>query len=602
MMGLRSVTYWLVTLVFVGVNAADAAAIDLVAGTEEYDWSGKVAVWHDQTGLATLDDARQATYRPLPGDVNLGFQDGAFWFSGTLRNLDNPQSDWVWHIEYALLDWVDLYLVDDATGIAEHHRSGDHLPFSERLFDHRHFTMPVALPAGQSRQYFLRIQSSSSMQVPARIVTPAQFAENNYRSQLGFGVLYGTFFALIAYNLILYLSMRDLTFLYYVAYVTTFVLFQAVLNGFTFQYLWPNYPGWANTAVTFLMPLIFVAMVQFCRSFLELKRFAPRLDATFLTLMSVFLMLTTLSFFVDYRLMVRVETGLVFVFVTCIIVATIVTIAKGYRPARYLALAWAVLVIGIVLYASVSFGVLEKSFITEFGYQIGSAAEMILLSFALAYRINLLREENVRITAEANQLLEQRVAERTEELNDALQELGEANRTLEAASLRDGLTGAHNRRYLDRALEQLWEQAYEAEQWLGLIVIDLDHFKAVNDERGHLAGDDCLKTLVAAIHSTLGNLPAVLARFGGEEFFILLPDHGIEDARLLAERLRAVIESTPIHSGDEEFFITASFGVAALKPQHDDHQELIQRADDALYEAKRGGRNRVVTAAPKVVG
>ncbi len=571
-------------------------------GIGSYGWAGEVSLWVDQGGDATLADAQAASFAPVDGEINFGFRDGAYWFNGELRNENHAERLWIWWIEYSLLDYVDLYLVDLQGGV-EHFSTGDRLPFSSRFLDHRQLNFGFELAPGGQREFFLRVQSSSSLQVPSRIVTPSVFAERNYHSNLGLGILYGTFFALALYNLILFVSFRDRTFLYYVIYVTSFALFQAVLNGFAFEYLWPNSPAWANRAVITIMPLMFVAMCQFCRSFLELERHSLWFDRLLQAIMAVYVGLAFCSLFVRYQLLVQLETAMVFVLIATIIGSIISALRASYRPALYFALAWAVLIVGMLLYASVSFGLLPKMFITEYGFQIGSAVEMILLSFALAYRINLLREENARIALETTRSLERRVAGRTKELNRALVDLGEANRQLEQASLRDGLTGVHNRRYLDNALAETWQQAAEAKQWLALIVLDLDRFKSINDELGHLAGDDCLKAVASTIGDALEDSDAVFARFGGEEFFIVLPNLSIEDARLLAERLRARVEVMEIHSGEHRFKITASFGVAALRPDgSSEFQELIRRADDAMYEAKQTGRNRVVTAAPRVVG
>ncbi len=234
-------------------------------------------------------------------------------------------------------------------------------------------------------------------------------------------------------------------------------------------------------------------------------------------------------------------------------------------------------------------------FITTYGMQIGSAAEMVLLSFALAFRIRLLQEENQRMEAEARSEMELRVAERTTELNDALTSLETANRVLEESSQRDGLTGVYNRRYLDLSLTRLWAQAIDKGRPLGLIVLDLDHFKRVNDQRGHMAGDDCLKKVAMAMEQTLADDPCVLARFGGEEFFVLLPE--IEGSRIgvLAERLREQIENLQVISEDQTFGVTASIGASSLKAGDGrTYRDLMRSADKAMYEAKRQGRNRVV--------
>jgi diguanylate cyclase (GGDEF)-like protein len=162
--------------------------------------------------------------------------------------------------------------------------------------------------------------------------------------------------------------------------------------------------------------------------------------------------------------------------------------------------------------------------------------------------------------------------------------LRRANERLEALSLVDDLTGVANRRFFDRALLDEWKRAERRGDPLSLIMIDLDHFKDVNDTHGHAAGDECLRRVAHSIGSVVRGSGDVVARWGGEEFAILLPGADVATAAGIAERLRAHIES--------DCEVTASFGVAA-RVAGDDPPSLIDRADRALYSAKRDGRNLV---------
>src|SRR5690606_22190915 len=150
-------------------------------------------------------------------------------------------------------------------------------------------------------------------------------------------------------------------------------------------------------------------------------------------------------------------------------------------PARHFLLAWTALLVGVVVYAAVSLGLLPKTPLTEYSMQIGSAAEMILLSFALAWRLNLLKAENERIQREAREQLEARVRARTAELDATMHRLEEANRRLHDFSRRDGLTGVYNRRHFDDVLVQACNHASEQVRPLALLMLDVDHFKQVND-------------------------------------------------------------------------------------------------------------------------
>lgn len=191
----------------------------------------------------------------------------------------------------------------------------------------------------------------------------------------------------------------------------------------------------------------------------------------------------------------------------------------------------------------------------------------------------------------ANRELEERVRQRTDELERRNRELEETRRRVEELLRIDALTGVANRLRLEEALDAEIEEAARYPSEFSVMMVDLDHFKRVNDSYGHVVGD---VTLQQAAHVFAENVRRVdlVGRFGGEEFLILSPRTGAEAAGRLAERLRTILEAheMPFAGG-----ITASFGVAAWAPG-DTRQGLIERADGALYRAKAEGRNRVVVA------
>lgn len=202
---------------------------------------------------------------------------------------------------------------------------------------------------------------------------------------------------------------------------------------------------------------------------------------------------------------------------------------------------------------------------------------------------------------ELNRQLEERVSHRTQALNQANEDLRKANLVLEKLALQDNLTELANRRhFFERATEEvLRSQRYGRP--LSLQMIDIDHFKAINDRFGHAAGDDVLRTFSKTIRSNLRHNDFA-ARIGGEEFVILLPETGIEDARHHAERLRRAVESNAIPFGEEPFAITVSIGVAGLDAGEFSPDPMLMRADNSLYQAKKNGRNQVQAAMGGQVG
>ena len=179
--------------------------------------------------------------------------------------------------------------------------------------------------------------------------------------------------------------------------------------------------------------------------------------------------------------------------------------------------------------------------------------------------------------------------------NDQLR--ASVTQTIEMA-VTDGLTGLHNRRYLDSHLETLFERALARRRPLSLMITDIDRFKAINDKHGHDGGDDVLREFAARLRQNVRGID-LACRYGGEEFIIVMPDTEFAVAQNVAERIRAQIAGTPFAVGAEgkSIKVTVSVGVSSFQPPRDSVAALLKRADVALYEAKHKGRNRVVANA-----
>jgi diguanylate cyclase (GGDEF)-like protein len=156
----------------------------------------------------------------------------------------------------------------------------------------------------------------------------------------------------------------------------------------------------------------------------------------------------------------------------------------------------------------------------------------------------------------------------------------------------DGLTQVFNRRYFNEALEREFNRSRRYGRALSLIAFDVDHFKRVNDTHGHLAGDNLLRSIAIAVKPRLRR-EDIFARTGGEEFGILLPEIGVDGARVTAEKVRRIVEATPLRLDRQSITSTVSLGVAMIEEGDAAPEELYQRADARLYEAKQSGRNRV---------
>lgn len=228
--------------------------------------------------------------------------------------------------------------------------------------------------------------------------------------------------------------------------------------------------------------------------------------------------------------------------------------------------------------------------------RLGALGLLLWVGGAYSRRLQQELDEQVRLRGEitqANQGLEAKVAERTAELQAA-------NQQLEVLSNTDGLTGLSNRHRFDQVWAQEWQRAVRQGLPLAVVMIDVDHFKLYNDQFGHPAGDECLRRVATVLAHSVRRAGELAARYGGEEFVVVLPGLDANGALQEAERIRTEVSALGIpHTGSSAgAVVTVSLGVASRVPQREEGLYLLlQEADDALYQAKHGGRNRVGLAS-----
>lgn len=545
-----------------------------------------------------LRRAHDDQFAPLPGGKSaFGFQRGAMWFHARIQNRNPDETRWMLVQRYALSDKIDVH-VRYPDGRTVHQASGDHLPFSARSIPYRHPNFRLDLPAGQTVDLLVRVESQSSMQVPLDLYTPAAFTSLSRDVQFVMGIYYGILLALFVYNLVLWLALRDASYFWYLFHISAFGLVLFTLNGYGFEYLWPNSSWLADRSVPLSICLALIGMQQFSRTFLEQPtrfKVGNRISLGFIAFFVVF---GIASIWLPYRISTPVASSAVLAGVAWIVIATFIVMRRGYAPARLFLLAWGMFLLGTTIFTLLAFGLVPKTLLTEYGVQIGSALEMLLLSIALGYRYASLRNENERIVNEANLQLERKVAQRTQEVRSALMQLEDAHRRLRDSSRRDGLTGLYNRTHFHEGFETLLREGREQGRPVSLLMIDLDHFKSINDRYGHLVGDDCLRWAAQRIGQALRvHENALLARFGGEEFVVVLPDHDLHSAVGVAESLRRRLVEEPCASGEHRLRVSASIGVHTVDPGNDaDTDAALSVADQALYSAKANGRDCVRTA------
>ena len=578
----------LVLLLVLWESAAAMETVSLGVNKAEYSIGGNLQYLEDPTGRLTLEEVMSplAASRFLDSSMkypNFGFTTSSYWFRITLRNDSSIRNRWFLHIAYPLLDEISFYQVFADGSINT--QSG--VPLQTAAFE-------LELNAGEIQHIYLRTQTHNTHVVPVTLRTLANYVAYAENVQYLTGVYYGIVAALLLYNLLLFVSIRESIYLYYVGYLASFGTFMLGLNGYAAKYLGPDLVEWSNRATPFFLAIAALVAIKFTRLLLETPRVFERVDRILVGLMLASVAIAVASLLLNYVFVVQAATVLGFVVALTLLLAGCVCWRRKLAVAKFYVVAWTIFLIGSIIYALKSYGFLPANAVTEYSMQMGSALEVMLMSFALAYRIKLLKEENERVHHEANLNLEHRVAERTEELNNALGELSVANRKLTKLSERDNLTGVKNRQFFDQHLPKAWSGALRGNYSLAILVMDIDHFKQINDRYGHLNGDKVLQSVAATISENLTRSTDELVRYGGEEFVAVLPHTDEPRAIAVAERIRRAVSGLEIKCTGGKIPIRLSIGVAAAIPQKNRQPlELFGDADEALYEAKELGRDRV---------
>lgn len=591
-------------------SAAELVVLD--GSQSEIPLSGKLQSLRDpdtKFDIHTLLQA-QADWQPATGKaVNQGIDRSDWWFRVDIRN-DNPTLEkYLLEIAYPTLDHIGIYLAD-GNNIIEQQLLGDHRPFYQRPINHHYFILPTHWPVGETLTLLIHIKTNGVVQLPISLWQESAFASHDQARQLITGIYFGAMLVMMIYNLFMFIGIGERSYLYYVGFVFSVPLFVSSLNGYSFQYFWPEAITWNGQSIGFFLSTMVLSSLLFTYDFLQLKRDSV---AALVRIAIYFVLLVALVMFASVFL-ASYNTMLITTIAGSIIACCVALMVglygavRGERSALLYMFAWGSLLLSGLILAASKLTLLPQNTFTDNAVQVGSTLLVVLLSFALAERINnerrrryqaqmevLENERRVRQAQElalnaqqqANLQLESKVTQRTDEL-------AKANAILQELSNSDVLTGLRNRRYLDDYLRREVTRSFRYQHTLAVILFDIDHFKQVNDRFGHQVGDDCLRIVAEQLRHCVTRDSDIVARYGGEEFCIVLPETEMEGARAVAERVRRRIAETPFQVANETITITVSIGVTAMVPSSPTQEShLLQRADEALYQSKHDGRNRI---------
>ena len=391
-----------------------AGAVDFDEVTRSLPLGRAMQVFEDPTGLATIDEvsapAAEGKFHVNNNDVlNAGYSKSAFWIRLDLRYAPRQNAalrNWLLELAYPPMDHVELYQAGADGHFFRSQVTGDTLPYSHRVIRQNNFVFDIPFVPQQSQTLYLRVQSEGSVQVPLTLWSSNAYLEAQPERLYVLGMIYGVLLGMLVYNLFIYLSVRDTSYLYYILYIASFGLYQVSVNGAGVEFLWPENPWWANAATPLLIGAAAFFGCQFSRSFLQTREHSRIFDWLLKLLMLYGAVVVLMSLSASYGLALRLATLLALLFTVVIFCAGVKAWWRGQRQARYFMIAWTAFLAGGVVNTLMVLGYLPNVFITMYSSQLGSALEVGLLSLALADRINAMREEQSQILVEAGHKLE----------------------------------------------------------------------------------------------------------------------------------------------------------------------------------------------------
>jgi diguanylate cyclase (GGDEF)-like protein/PAS domain S-box-containing protein len=366
--------------------------------------SNRTSYLIDQSNEMTVNTvlSKQHSMQAIQTDViNFGFVEASYWFSTSLENNLDSSESFLFEIGYPLLDSIELYLIkpSDSTILFQYH-TGDSFPFSKRLVDQASFVFPITLKATESLRVLIKVNTESAMQVPLKIWEPMTFNSTMQAKSVFFGSIIGIIAIMALYNLFLFISIRDKSYLYFSVCLVGYIVVEAALTGIGYQFLWPDMPRWNEISVVVSANMALAALLMFSRDFLSLKTSIPRAYKLFRTLAAIGFINIFLAFFLPYQLMILVTLAYSLLSPILGYCAGIYLWKTGFKPARYYTVAFTAFVCAAAIIVFAKIRILPTSFFSENAIHIGAISVVALLSFALADRIN--RERNEKEFAQFN--------------------------------------------------------------------------------------------------------------------------------------------------------------------------------------------------------
>ena len=522
--------------------------------------SFQVGYYIDDSQALGFDDARQQSFKETSSTTTLGTNARVTWFRIPLDNQTGQELALNVHLPHAYhVRSVEFYQERDGQLVHSDTLDLEDVDASGLMF-RGSAVYPITLPAQSSTTLYVRSDAYSHQWFALEIFDQ----EHSRRALVGvandIALLVGMMVALVFYNLLLYLATSKIENIYYSFYLVSGLVWIALSYGLVAS-LFDVY-GHEVFMLNISLITMPIFLLLFMMAIFETRQHYPTEHRFLLAVLIPLCAMFVWGLF-DISAALKPASSMALIMMTVTLSVSVSLLRKGHPLAKYFLVGHTLFVIFNALAVLFYKGLIEPGYLASHGTGLGIMLEALMLAFIISHRIKIL--EDIRASQE---------------------ELKEQAST-------DPLTRLHNRRYFSTEAEFLLALCREQKRPMAVMIADIDHFKRVNDTWGHPVGDRVIVRIAQTLKSCCRSRD-LLARFGGEEFVILLPDADLQQAALCAERIRATVATTAFQMGDgDAAHLSLSIGVALVDVEHDSIQSALDRADQALYTAKQDGRNRV---------
>lgn len=428
--------------------AAQAAAPAVIDKTlSKLTITDKVGYYEDISGTMDFAKIRGANvaWQTRKGEkFNLGFPKHPVWFTFTVENRDEDAVSVYLDIAYPLIDYITLYVPDGKGGYIEK-KAGDRYPFSQREIVDRNFIFPLTVQPGAMTCY-MHIKTTSSLNFSMRLWSPAADRARVSDEFPFYWMFYGLLLVMIVYNFFVFVAVREVSYIFYVFFIMGWTLNSMTLDGFAFQYLWPDNVWWANNGLTSTMCWSMLGILLFFWSYLNIRKRSRVLNVVVLCLAAVLFGGLFTPLLNNYALAIQLSMLVIAIGLILCLVTAVVLSFRGSREARFFLFAFAGIIVGTLAYMLKSKGLVPANVFTDHAIEIGSTLMIILLSLGLADKINGMRrdlqvmnvdlQKNEKLARDRSAYLEsvmrtvQTISDRLMSVSQELAQLGETFGTL----------------------------------------------------------------------------------------------------------------------------------------------------------------------------